>query len=928
MTINTPWWIQTIIGELSETQNQELTAEFLHQEDIFERICCEIQSKLGFDYVAIQIISAEDNFIETVYGSGIAASWLGRAKHYMEPDSDLRDINADIAQTGRTEIISGWDERFNKWMYKEYKHENLVRVFTPIITIKNKDGTLNDNWFESIHGQVESDIKKQNGYNKVIKINSKISNSKCNIIGTVEAGYQNRNVHIEVEKAVSLYQLVSKSALEINKLLLSYGLEVIAEKVRESLKANSITLYFLQDELQGNYIYEACSGQLGKRLLKICPPRKDGLGEISIREQQAKFIPNKGENHISLEAFNPKAFKEGIRAMAAFPLLINNLKNHSEHKSLTGVLYIFFKNKHQFTHKEISQGQYFANSLAYALLNLMTYKKMQRQTRQLKILNSVVESLAKTPEDGNLLNHIAWNMLNILGADIVTIFEYIESDREFMALPATAGRLKIQKKYKEITEQSIPFRLVKRNENIYATQILEEPFFHSFKKSNFIKEEKIKSTAGILLRVGQEVIGVLFINYRHHHVFSKQEKQIIDILASSAAIAIKNQRWLEVLKEVDREIIATLDQKELLMRIAQKVAQVTAAEFGEICLFDLSTQELVIEAIYPEDAPVDRKLHRVNIREYGEGITGWVAKNRQSKLVSDAQFEPLYKPFFKNVRSELCVPLLDKDSGLLGVLNVESTRVDAFDKRDQRRLEALANQVVIALKNVKNNEQQIAIERMETLNLIARSTLHRINNHLGAIQVWAQKIIDGGEQYSQDFARKIRSEVTKALEDRNRIKSWLLDKLTPINVYQIILTAHNRVSIPSNIEQELNIPISLPEIMGTEIQLVDVFYNLIKNAIDAMPDGGELSINATVLEQEKQTWIVVQVIDTGIGIAPENRNQIFDINYTTKPEHDGEGLWLARSYVERIGGKLNVSSVPNQETKFTVLLPAIQTQEL
>ncbi|MEO0839799.1 MAG: hypothetical protein AAF063_12970, partial [Cyanobacteria bacterium J06643_5] len=138
MTISTPWWIQTIIGELSETQNQELTADFLHQEDILDRICCEIQDKFDFDFVTIQIINPEDNFIETVYGTGIAASWYGRAKCYKEPDSDLVDIHADIAQTGRTEIISGWDERFNQWIYKEYRYENRVRIFVPIFIVKDK----------------------------------------------------------------------------------------------------------------------------------------------------------------------------------------------------------------------------------------------------------------------------------------------------------------------------------------------------------------------------------------------------------------------------------------------------------------------------------------------------------------------------------------------------------------------------------------------------------------------------------------------------------------------------------------------------------------------------------------------------------------------------------------------------------------------
>ena len=188
--------------------------------------------------------------------------------------------------------------------------------------------------------------------------------------------------------------------------------------------------------------------------------------------------------------------------------------------------------------------------------------------------------------------------------------------------------------------------------------------------------------------------------------------------------------------------------------------------------------------------------------------------------------------------------------------------------------------------------------------------------------------IDGGEKYSQELAKKIRSEVTKALEDRNRIRSWLLDNSTSIDIHQIILTAHNRVIIPANINQELNVPLNLPKVMGNEIQLADVFYNLIKNAVDAMPNGGKLSINLKTLEEGKQTWIMVQVIDTGVGIPPEEQDKIFEINYTTKPEHDGEGLWLTRSYIKRIGGQLFVNSVLNRETKFTVLLPAFEAQEL
>ncbi len=315
----------------------------------------------------------------------------------------------------------------------------------------------------------------------------------------------------------------------------------------------------------------------------------------------------------------------------------------------------------------------------------------------------------------------------------------------------------------------------------------------------------------------------------------------------------------------------------------------------------------------------------VEIENGGEGITGWVANNRQSRIVYDVDDErSIYKPFFSGAKSELCVPLLDKDRHLVGVINVESVRTSAFSKNDQKRLEALADLVVVAIQNVQSNEQRMANERVAILNHIARSLFHRMNNHLGAANVWAKRIVEGSLD-SADLANKIRLEISQALADRQRLRSWL-DVLQPVDIQSTIRSSCVRTNIPANIKVQRSIPNDLPKVLGNQEQLVDSFYNLIKNSVDAMQNGGNLSINVISMSYDKQAWVVVQFIDNGVGILKEEQNKIFERGYTTKKDgetaHDGEGLWLTKTFIENLGGKITFESIPNKETKFTVLLPA------
>ena len=134
----------------------------------------------------------------------------------------------------------------------------------------------------------------------------------------------------------------------------------------------------------------------------------------------------------------------------------------------------------------------------------------------------------------------------------------------------------------------------------------------------------------------------------------------------------------------------------------------------------------------------------------------------------------------------------------------------------------------------------------------------------------------------------------------------------------------------SNVELRCALAEDLWEVEADEAQLVQVINNLAVNAVQAMPDGGVLSLSAknchhggTIPDPDGDAHgIAITVSDTGVGIPPENMAKIFDPFFTTKASGTGLGLATTYSVVRNHGGNLKVESVPGQGTTFHILLPA------
>jgi signal transduction histidine kinase len=239
---------------------------------------------------------------------------------------------------------------------------------------------------------------------------------------------------------------------------------------------------------------------------------------------------------------------------------------------------------------------------------------------------------------------------------------------------------------------------------------------------------------------------------------------------------------------------------------------------------------------------------------------------------------------------------------------------------------------VNVLKNITAEKQleaqMIQSQKLSATGRLAATLAHEINNPLQAIQ----GCLELAHANLNDTAKQQRylAMATAELERLASIVQRMLEFNRPTrgtqemtDIHKVVddvlaLSAkrlqHGKILIRS--EWESNVP----EIRGNANQLQPVFLNLILNAIEAMPNGGELNIRGRSID-EKGHWLTISVTDGGVGIEPGSLDKIFEPFYTTKLEGSGLGLSVCHNIVTNHGGRISVASMVGQGSTFTVQLP-------
>jgi PAS domain S-box-containing protein len=238
----------------------------------------------------------------------------------------------------------------------------------------------------------------------------------------------------------------------------------------------------------------------------------------------------------------------------------------------------------------------------------------------------------------------------------------------------------------------------------------------------------------------------------------------------------------------------------------------------------------------------------------------------------------------------------------------------------------------------KLKEELFQSEKMSLIGTLSSEVAHEINNPLGGLVMSVQMLlrdIEAGELDLQ-LAREELSEIENDARRCKRITQKLLDfsRQVPdernlLDVTRVIedgLLLVQRQTEIDNIAIHKKYAKKLPMMHGNSNSLQQVIINLVKNARDVMPEGGEIIISTGIESmRERGKWIRISIADTGPGIDEEVSERLFNPFFTTKPGGKGTGLGLAVSkrIVEEHGGRLSFENSPTGGAVFHILLPAI-----
>ncbi|MBC7249011.1 MAG: response regulator [Anaerolineae bacterium] len=242
-----------------------------------------------------------------------------------------------------------------------------------------------------------------------------------------------------------------------------------------------------------------------------------------------------------------------------------------------------------------------------------------------------------------------------------------------------------------------------------------------------------------------------------------------------------------------------------------------------------------------------------------------------------------------------------------------------------RQMEREARQRAIELE--RSQAQLIQVEKLAAMGRLAASIAHELNNPLQAIQNCLHLVLrrslpeDKKRQYlemAQEEVERLIGIVQGMLEFYRPSKGQRASVQVNTIVENVLALAakqlqHGHVTVHQRLRPDL------PALQAVSDQLKQVFLNIVINAVEAMPEGGDLYIVTDLTPDGR--WVTISFTDTGVGLSPEEQANIFEPFYTTKSKGTGLGLSVSYGIIERHGGNIEVQSKLGQGSRFIVKLP-------
>jgi two-component system, NtrC family, sensor kinase len=657
----------------------------------------------------------------------------------------------------------------------------------------------------------------------------------------------------------------------------------------------------------------------------------------------------------------------GYRALLGVPMMREGAP--------IGLVVVARRESIPFTEQQLDLVKTFADQAVIAIENVRLFTELQERNREVTealeqqtATAEILRVISSSPTDVQpVLDAVAESAARLCETEDVVIFRQ-DGDRLRLVAhhgpmaTATVGQFSLP-----MHPGSVGGRAVIERRIVHVPDILhagdEFPESFALARERLAQGRQQRTLLAVpLLREGQ-AIGMILLRRPEVRLFSDKQVTLLQSFADQAVIAIENVRLfqelqsrtrqlarsveeLQALGEVGRAVSSTLDVETVLSTIVSRANQLSGTDGGAIYEYDEAAEEFHLRATQNLDAELVEILRSTFIRR-GEGVMGRLAETREPIQVPDIVTDPSYQTRLRETvvrtgyRALLAVPLL-RENRIMGGLVVNRKTPGQFAPEVIELLRTFAAQSALAIQNarlfqeIEEKSRQLEVANRHKSEFLA-SMSHELRTPLNAVIGFSEVLLDRmfGEinpkqdEYLQDIlssGRHLLSLINDILDlakiEAGRMELDVADFHLPQAIDNAITLVRERAARRA-IALEADVDARLGEIKGDERKVKQVLLNLLSNAIKFTPEGGHIGVHAALADG----FAEISVTDTGVGIAPEDHEAVFEefrqvgTDYAKKHEGTGLGLTLSRRFVELHGGKIWVKSQLGLGATFTFTLP-------